>query len=111
MQHADTLIQRILFLEGMPNLQNVAPLRIGENIKEVLECDLEGEKEALASYNQSRIICHEEGDFVSMAIFDKLLAEEEAHLDFLETQLNMIEKMGIENYSLLNSEPANDKSS
>ncbi|WP_249690744.1 bacterioferritin [Stappia sp. WLB 29] len=108
MQHADKLIARILFLEGHPNLQKVAPLRIGQDVKEVLEADLAGEHEARASYSKSRDICHDEGDYVSMKLFEELLADEEGHIDFLETQLELLEKIGVERYSLLNSGSADE---
>ena len=86
MHHADRLIDRIIFLEGHPNLQYVAPLMIGENIKEVLECDLRGEHIARDYYKRSREICRDLGDYVSMALFEDLLKDEEGHIDFLETQ-------------------------
>ena len=108
MQHADKLVERIIFLEGFPNLQNVAPLRIGQNIKEVLEADLAGEHEARDSYKKSRNICHDAGDYVSMALFEELLADEEGHIDFLETQLDLLAKLGEEKYGLLNAASADD---
>lgn len=108
MQHADRLIERIIFLEGHPNLQSVAPLRIGQNIREVLESDLKGEHDARDSYRKSREICHEAGDYVTMKIFEDLLADEEGHIDFLETQLDLLEKLGEEKYGQLNSAPANE---
>ncbi|MCO5133918.1 MAG: bacterioferritin [Phyllobacteriaceae bacterium] len=106
MQHADKLVERIIFLEGFPNLQNVAPLRIGQNIREVLDADLAGEHEARDSYKKSRDICHEAGDYVSMALFEELLADEEGHIDFLETQLDLLAKLGEEKYGLLNAASA-----
>jgi len=108
MQHADKLIARILFLEGHPNLQKVAPLRIGQDVKEVLEADLAGEFEARASYSKSRDICRDEGDYVTMKLFEELLTDEEGHIDFLETQLDLLEKIGVERYSLLNSGSADE---
>ncbi|WP_306029040.1 bacterioferritin [Stappia sp. MMSF_3263] len=108
MQHADKIIERILFLEGHPNLQKVAPLRIGQDVKEVLESDLAGEQDARASYSKSRDICHDEGDYVSMKLFEELLADEEGHIDFLETQLDLLDKIGVERYSLLNSASADE---
>ena len=108
MQHADKLVERIIFLEGFPNLQNVSPLRIGQNIKEVLEADLAGEHEARDSYKKSRNICHDAGDYVSMALFEELLADEEGHIDFLETQLDLLAKLGEEKYGLLNAASADD---
>ncbi|MEM8796447.1 MAG: bacterioferritin [Pseudomonadota bacterium] len=103
MVHADKIVERIIFLEGHPNLQTVAPLRIGRNVKEVLEADLAGELEAIASYKKSREVCQAEGDYVSMQIFEELLTDEEGHTDFLETQLELLEKIGEERYGLLNA--------
>ena len=108
MHHADRLIDRIIFLEGHPNLQYVAPLMIGENIKEVLECDLRGEHIARDYYKRSREICRDLGDYVSMALFEDLLKDEEGHIDFLETQLDLLGSIGLENYGQLNAESAND---
>ncbi len=108
MKHADTIIERIIFLNGFPNLQTVAPLRIGQTIKEVLECDLAGEQEAWDSYSKSCKICREAGDYTTMNIFETLLRDEEEHIDFLETQLNLLEKIGEEKYGLLNASPANE---
>ena len=87
MHHADRLVARIIFLEGHPNLQSVSPLRIGQNVKEVLES---------------------EGDYVSMKLFEELLADEEGHIDFLETQLDLLASIGEEKYGLLNADPANE---
>jgi len=106
MHHADKIIARIIFLEGHPNLQSVAPLRIGQNVKEVLESDLAGEYDARTSYKRSREICHEAGDYVSMQLFEELLKDEEGHIDFLETQLGLFDKLGEEKYGLLNAKPA-----
>jgi bacterioferritin len=108
MHHADRLVARIIFLEGHPNLQTLAPLRIGQNIKEVLEADLAGEYDARTAYKQSRDICHAAGDYVSMNLFEDLLADEEGHIDFLETQIDLLEKLGVEKYGLLNAESANE---
>ena len=108
MAHADKIIERIIFLEGHPNLQTVAPLKIGQNVKEVLEADLEGEHVARESYSKSALICKEEGDIVSMNIFEELLTDEEGHIDFLETQLDLLAKIGEEKYGQLNALPANE---
>ena len=108
MQHADKLVARIIFLEGHPNLQSVSPLRIGQNVKEVLEADLAGEYDARTSYKKSREICQEEGDYVSMKLFEDLLADEEGHIDFLETQLQLLESIGDKKYVALNSDSANE---
>lgn len=106
MQHADRLVERILFLEGHPNLQTVAPLRIGQSVQEVLENDLEAEHAAWHSYKQSYDICSVAGDYVSMRLFEDLLKDEESHIDFLETQLRLISDMGVKKYILLNSASA-----
>ncbi|AMM83035.1 bacterioferritin [Martelella lutilitoris] len=103
MHHADKLTDRIIFLEGHPNLQTVAPLRIGQTVKEVLESDLAGEYEARNSYKESRDICHEAGDYVSMKLFEELMIDEEGHIDFLETQLELLESLGEKKYAQLNA--------
>ena len=108
MQHADKLVARIIFLEGHPNLQTVAPLRIGQNVKEVLEADLAGEYDARTSYKKSREICHDKGDYVSMKLFEDLLADEEGHIDFLETQLQLLETIGENKYGQLNAASADE---
>ena len=106
MHHADRLIERIIFLEGHPNLQRVAPLRIGQNVKEVLEADLAGEYDARTAYKASREICDKIGDYVSKELFDDLLEDEEGHINVLETQLQLLNSIGIERYGLLNAESA-----
>ncbi|GAK71354.1 bacterioferritin [Agrobacterium rubi] len=106
MQHADKIIDRIIFLDGHPNLQTVAPLRIGQNVKEVLEADLAGEYDARAAYKNSRDICHDAGDYVSMKLFETLLIDEEGHIDFLETQLDLLNKIGEAKYGQLNADSA-----
>lgn len=108
MVHADRLIARIIFLEGHPNLQTLAPLRIGQNVREVLEADLAGEYDARAAYRESREICHDLRDYVSMELFEDLLEDEEGHIDFLETQLHLLDKIGPERYALLQADPANE---
>jgi bacterioferritin len=106
MQHADKIIERIIFLEGHPNLQTLAPLRIGQTVKEVLEADLAGEYEARTAYKESRDICHQAGDYVSMKLFEQLMMDEEGHIDFLETQLELFSKLGAEKYGQLNADSA-----
>ncbi|MEM8855380.1 MAG: bacterioferritin [Pseudomonadota bacterium] len=106
MNHADKIIERIIFLEGHPNLQTLAPLRIGTNVREVLEADLAGEYDARTSYSKSRDICREEKDYVTMKIFEDLLEDEEGHIDFLETQIALLDKIGEERYAMLNAESA-----
>lgn len=108
MHHADKIIARIIFLEGHPNLQYVAPLMIGQHVKEVLECDLKGEHIAREHYMKGRALCREKEDYVSMELFEDLLEDEESHIDFLETQLDLLKKIGVENYGLLNADPANE---
>ena len=106
MHHADRLIQRIIFLEGHPNLQRVGPLRIGQNVKEVLEADLAGEYDARTAYKASRELCASLGDYVSKELFDELLADEEGHIDFLETQIQLLKAIGTERYAQLNAKSA-----
>ncbi|TPW30880.1 bacterioferritin [Martelella alba] len=108
MQHADKLVDRIIFLEGHPNLQTLAPLRIGQNVKEVLEADLAGEYEARNSYKASRDVCHEAGDYVSMKLFEELMIDEEGHIDFLETQLELLDTLGDKKYAMLNAAATNE---
>lgn len=108
MHHADRIIARIIFLEGHPNLQSVGPLRIGENVREVLESDLAGEYDARTSYKKSREICEQLGDYVTMKLFEELLTDEEGHIDFLETQLDLLGSIGEEKYGLLNAKSADD---
>jgi len=103
MTHADELIARVIQLEGHPNLQVLDPLRIGENLKETLECDLAAEYSAHALYKEAREICRDEGDYVTMALFEKLLDAEEGHIDFLETQLSLMGSIGEENFGQLNA--------
>ena len=103
MQHADKLIERNLFLGGHPNLQKLDPLRIGQNPKETLECDLAAEISARAPYKEAREACDTAGDYVTMKLFEALMADEEGHIDFLETQLDLHERIGAENYAQLNA--------
>jgi len=110
MQHADKIIARIIFLEGHPNLQHIAPLMIGQSVKEVLECDLKGEYIAKDAYTKGRALCREKEDYVSMELFEELIEDEEGHIDFLETQLDLLKKIGVENYGMLNASPADEAS-
>ena len=98
MKHADQLIKRILFLEGIPNLQDLGKLMIGENTKEILECDLSLELKAVPDLKEGIKYCESVGDYVSRELLEDILESEEEHIDWLETQLNLIEKVGIQNY-------------
>ena len=99
MQHADKLIVRIVFLDGMPNLQVLDPLHIGQNVKEVLDCDLQSELTARALYEEAATYCHSVKDYVSRDLFEELMHDEEEHIDFLETQLDLVAKLGLELYA------------
>lgn len=98
MQHADELIERILFLEGLPGMQELGRLRIGETVKETLECDLALEMIALPDLRDAIEYADSKRDYVSRDLFNKILSDEEEHVDWLETQLHQIEIMGLENY-------------
>jgi bacterioferritin len=103
MEHADWLIDRILFLEGLPNLQDLGKLRIGENTEEILEADLKLEHQAIPLLRDAIEYCEKERDYISRDLFQKILDNEEEHVDWIETQQSMIEKMGIQNYVQLQS--------
>ena len=98
MKHADKLIERILFLEGLPNLQELGKLKIGEHAQEVLECDLRLEMEALPELREAIAYCEQAGDYVSRDLFQSILDSEEEHVDWLETQLELIGRVGVQNY-------------
>ncbi len=106
MQHADSLIERILFLEGFPNLQNLDALMIGQSLEEVLSSDLKAEYSARALYQEARGVCNAHNDYASMNLFESLIRDEEGHIDWLETQIDLLKKIGIENYGQLQADAA-----
>ena len=108
MKHADRFSERVLFLDGLPNFQALGRLRIGESVEEILKADLEAEYEAVEMYRNGVAECEKLGDFVSRELFEEVLRDEEGHVDFLETQFEMIKQMGLQNYIQLQSEPAED---
>jgi len=99
MQHADRITDRIVFLEGFPNMQVLDPLRIGQNVKEIIDCDLAAEMSARALYQEAATHCHSVKDYVTRDLFENLLTDEEHHIDFLETQLDLINRIGLELYT------------
>ena len=99
MKHADQLMERILFLDGLPNLQDIGKLLIGESIQEVLECDVKLEMQAHPDLKGAIAECERVGDYVSRELFAQILASEEEHIDFIETQLELIKSVGLQNYS------------
>jgi bacterioferritin len=103
MKDADELIERILFLDGLPNLQDLDRLRIGENVREVLDCDLQLEMAGIAQLREAIAHCESVRDFVSRDLFADILEGEEEQVDFIETQLGLIEKIGLERYIQLQS--------
>ena len=108
MKHADILAERILFLNGLPNFQAIHKLKVGETVEEILKADLAMEEEAIPLLRDAIEHCESERDYVSREIFARILESEEEHVDFLETQFDMIERMGLENYVQLNSKPAEE---
>lgn len=108
MKHADTLAERILFLNSLPNFQAIHKLKVGETVEEILKADLALEEEAIPLLRDAIEHCENVRDYVSREIFERILESEEEHVDFLETQFDMIERMGLENYVQLQSKPAGD---
>ena len=108
MKHADRLADRILFLDGLPNFQALGRLRVGENVEEILKADMEAELQGAALYRE--VVAHAETvrDYVTRDLAREILADEEKHIDFIETQFEMIARMGLENYVQLQSEPAEE---
>ncbi len=98
MKHANSIIDRVLFLEGLPNLQDIGKLRIGEDVPEILRCDLDLELDAIPDLRAAIAYCENHKDYVSRELFDQILTSEEDHVDFLETQLELVAKVGVENY-------------
>ena len=99
MNHADRFTDRILFLDGFPNMQVLDPLRIGQNVKEIIECDLASEVAARALYQEAATYCHGCKDYVTRDLFESLIKDEEHHIDFLETQLELVARLGLELYA------------
>ena len=108
MKHADVLAERILFLNGLPNFQAIHKLKVGETVEEILKADLAVEMEAIPLLKDAIAHCEEVRDFTTREIFERILESEEEHVDFLETQFDMIARMGLENYVQLNSKPAGE---
>src|SRR6187401_3265669 len=99
MEHADKFTDRILFLDGFPNLQVLDPLRIGQDVKEIIDCDLASEIAARELYQEAATYCHSVKDYVSRDLFEQLMKDEEHHIDFIEKQIGLVEKVGVELYS------------
>jgi len=109
MKHADLLIKRVLFLEGLPNLQDLGKLSIGETVPECLSADLELEKRGRTTLIEAIQLCEQARDYISREITKKILDDTEEHIDFLETQLSILDSVGLDNYLQLQAYPANEK--
>ena len=107
MKHADELIQRILFLDGLPNVQRLNPIQVGENVEQILKADQALEEQALSDLREGIAYCESVRDFVSRDLLQKILESEEEHVDFLERQFDLIKQIGIERYVMLNAGAAN----
>lgn len=105
MRHADELIKRILFLDGLPNLQDLGKLMIGENVPEILDCDLKLEMAAMIDLRAAIAHCESVKDYISRELFEDILESEEEHVDWIETQQGLVTRMGLENYIQFQSEP------
>lgn len=105
MNHADEIIERILFLGGLPNLQDLGKLHIGEDVREILECDMKLEEVAIPIYRDAIYYCETVRDYGTRDLLQRILVDEEEHVDFLETQFDLIKQIGIEQYIKLQSEP------
>ena len=99
MQHADKIIERIIFLEGAPNMQTLEALHIGQTVKDAIERDLQAELDARSLYQEAATHCHSAKDYVTRDLFETLRHDEEKHIDFLETQLDLIDKLGLALYA------------
>ncbi len=108
MNHADTIIERILFLGGLPNLQDLGKLYIGETVEEILHCDMKLEEHAVPMYRDAVEYCEKVRDYGTRDILQKILTDEEHHVDYLETQFDLIKNIGIQNYIMLQSESADE---
>lgn len=109
MLHADWVIERILFLEGLPNVQRLNKILIGESVEEILRCDVKIEEKAIADLREGIAYANEVRDFPTRDLLSKILVDEEHHVDFVETQFELISRIGIQNYILLNSHAASEK--
>jgi bacterioferritin len=111
MKHADELIQRILFLDGLPNVQRLNQIAVGESVEEILRADLDLEEKAVVDLREAIAYCESVRDFISRDLFAHILEDEEEHIDFLDRQFDLIKRIGIERYIMLNSDAAPDNES